>query len=189
MSISLVKGQKVDLTKGNTGLKHLIVGLGWDINSSGRGSAFDLDSVALCLNSEGKLANDGDMIFYGHLNHSSGAIKHSGDNLTGAGDGVDESILVNLDEVPENIDKIVFDVSIYQANSRHQNFGQVNNAFIQVVDKDTNEELLRYDLSEDFSVETSVILGEIYRHNGEWKFNAKGEGVSGELSEVRNMYL
>lgn len=188
MGISLVKGQKVDLTKGNSGLKHLVVGLGWDVNR-GNGSAFDLDAIALCLDSNGKLANSRDMVFYGNLTHNSGAIKHTGDNLTGVGEGVDEAISVDLDAVPQDIDKIVFDVSIYQANHRRQNFGQVSNAFIQVVDKDTNEELLKYDLSEDFSVETSVILGEIYRHNGEWKFSAKGDGVNGELDKVRDMYL
>lgn len=188
MTISLVKGQKMDLTKGNPGLKNLIVGLGWDVNR-GTGSAFDLDSAALCLNAQGKLASDTDMIFFGNLKHNSNAIRHSGDNLTGVGDGVDETITVELDKVPSDIDKIVFDVSIYQANSRRQNFGQVNNAFIQVVDKDTGTELLRYDLSEDYSVETSVLIGEIYRHNGEWKFNAKGEGITGELAQVRDMYM
>lgn len=188
MGISLVKGQKVDLTKGNTGLKHLIVGLGWDVNTSGS-AAFDLDAIALCLDANDKLAQDTDMVFYGNLTHGSGAIKHSGDNLTGVGDGVDEAINVDLDAVPAEINKIVFDVSIYQANDRRQNFGQVENAFIQITDGDTNEELVRYDLSEDFSIETSVLLGEIYRHNGEWKFNAKGQGVEGEIAEVRNMYL
>lgn len=188
MGISLVKGQKVDLTKENVGLKHLIVGLGWDVNASGS-AAFDLDAIALCLDANDKLAQDTDMVFYGNLTHGSGAIKHSGDNLTGVGDGVDEAINVDLDAVPAEINKIVFDVSIYQANDRRQNFGQVENAFIQITDRDTNEELVRYDLSEDFSIETSVLLGEIYRHNGEWKFNAKGQGVEGEIAEVRNMYL
>lgn len=188
MGISLVKGQKVDLTKGNAGLKHLVVGLGWDVNASGS-AAFDLDAIALCLDANDKLAQDTDMVFYGNLTHGSGAIKHSGDNLTGVGDGVDEAINVDLDAVPAEINKIVFDVSIYQANDRRQNFGQVENAFIQITDGDTNEELVRYDLSEDFSIETSVLLGEIYRHNGEWKFSAKGQGVEGEIAEVRNMYL
>lgn len=187
MSISLVKGQKMDLTKGNPGLKNLIVGLGWDVNA-GNGEDFDLDSVALCL-TQGKLAKGEDMIFFGNLTHNSGSVKHSGDNLTGLGDGIDESIFIELDKVPSDIDKIVFDISIYQANARRQNFGQVNNAFVTVSNKDTGEELLRYDLSEDFSIETSVIIAEIYRHNEEWKFNAKGEGVTGELAQVRDMYL
>lgn len=188
MAITLTKGQKVDLTKGNPGLKHLVVGLGWDVNTN-TGSAFDLDSLALCLNSQGKLSKEEDMVFFNNLVHSSGAIKHSGDNLTGAGDGVDESIDVNLSNIPAEVDKITFAICIYQANQRRQNFGQVNNAFVTVTDKDTNEELLRYDLSEDYSVETSVLICEIYRHNGEWKFAAKGEGVTGEIAEVRNMYM
>ena len=129
------------------------------------------------------------MVFYGNLTHSSGAIRHSGDNLTGVGEGVDETISIDLSKVPDSINKIVFVVSIYQANARRQNFGQVNNAFIQLVNSESNENLVKFDLSEDYSIETSMILGEIYRHNGEWKFSAKGEGIEGELGDVRAKYL
>lgn len=183
----LVKGQKVDLTKGNPGLTKIQVGLGWDVKA-GNGADFDLDAVALCLTND-KLVDKSDMVFYGNLAHSSGAIKHSGDNLTGVGEGVDEAINIDLSKVPDSINKIVFVVSIYQANARRQNFGQVNNAFIQLVNSESNENLVKFDLSEDYSVETSMILGEIYRHNGEWKFNAKDEGIEGELGDVRAKYL
>lgn len=190
MAINLSKGQKVDLTKGNPGLKHLLVGLGWDTNKYDGGFDFDLDAAAFLLNTAGKAASEADFVFYNNLKHASGAVEHKGDNLTGGGDGDDEQILIDLDKMPANIDKVDFTVTIHEADARRQNFGQVSNAFIRVVDGDTNAELIRYDLGEDFSVETAVVVGEIYRHNGEWKFNAIGSGFAGGLAAlVRNFGL
>lgn len=184
MAICLSKGQKVDLTKGNAGLKNIIVGLGWDTNKYDGGSDFDLDAAAFCLNAGGKAAADTDMVFYNNLKHPSGAIEHLGDNLTGAGDGDDEQIKINLATVPANIEKIDFTVTIFDAETRKQNFGQVSNAFVRVVNADNNEELIRYDLGEDFSIETAVVVAELYRHNGEWKFNAIGSGFQGGLAAL-----
>lgn len=181
MAVSLTKGQKVDLTKGNPGLNNLLVGLGWDVNKFDGGSDFDLDAAAFLLDSNGKTASDADFVFYGNLKHASGGVEHLGDNLTGAGDGDDEQIKVDLSKVPESVEKIDFTVTIYEAEERHQNFGQVSNAFIRVVDESSNTELIRYDLGEDFSIETAVVVGELYRHNGEWKFNAVGSGFQGGL--------
>ena len=184
MAICLSKGQKVDLTKGNAGLKNIIVGLGWDTNKYDGGSEFDLDAAAFCLNANGKAASDTDMVFYNNLKHPSGAIEHMGDNLTGEGDGDDEQIKINLPSVPASIEKIDFTVTIFEAEARKQNFGQVSNAFVRVVNADNNEELIRYDLGEDFSIETAVVVAELYRHNGEWKFNAIGSGFSGGLAAL-----
>lgn len=181
MAVSLTKGQKVDLTKGNPGLCKLLVGLGWDTNRYDGGSDFDLDAAAFLLNGGGKVSGDGDFVFYGNLKHASGAVEHMGDNLTGEGDGDDEEIRVDLSKVPETVEKIDFTVTIYEAEERRQNFGQVSNAFIRVVDEASNTELIRYDLGEDFSVETAVVVGELYRNNGEWKFNAIGSGFQGGL--------
>ena len=172
MAISLTKGQKVDLTKNNPGLKNVLVGLGWDINRFDSGSDFDLDASAFLVQENGKVSGDQDFIFYSNLEHPSGAVVHLGDNRTGAGDGDDEQITVDLSKVPENIARIAFTVTIYDAESRRQNFGQVANAFIRLVNADTDEEIVRYDLGEDFSIETAMVVGELYRHNGEWKFNA-----------------
>ena len=184
MAVSLKKGQKVDLTKTNPGLKEILIGLGWDTNKYDGGSDFDLDAAAFLLNSEGKANADSDFIFYGNLKHASGAVEHLGDNLTGAGEGDDEEIIVDLSKVPENVAKIDFTVTIYEAEERKQNFGQVENAFIRVVNKATNEELIRYDLGEDFSIETAVVIGELYRNKGEWKFNAIGSGFEGGLAAL-----
>ena len=181
MAVSLTKGQKVDLTKGNPGLNNLLIGLGWDVNKFDGGSDFDLDTAAFLLGADGKTASDADFVFYGNLKHASGGVEHQGDNLTGAGDGDDEQIKVDLSKVPEAVEKIDFTVTIYEAEERHQNFGQVSNAFIRVVDESSNTELIRYDLGEDFSIETAVVVGELYRHNGEWKFNAVGSGFQGGL--------
>ena len=178
MPINLSKGQKVDLTKGNPGLKNVMVGLGWDVNAFDSGADFDLDAAAFMLGSNGKCPTEKEFVFYGNLEHSSGSIKHMGDNLTGEGEGDDEQIEVNLADIPSNIDKIAFTVTIYDAEVRRQNFGQVSNAYIRLVNVDTNEEIIRYDLGEDFSIETAVVVGEIYRHNGEWKFNAIGQGTT-----------
>lgn len=184
MAIVLKKGQKVDLTKGNASLKKVLIGLGWDVNRYDGGNEFDLDAAAFCLGENGKSLNEGDMIFYNNLKHSSGAIEHLGDNLTGAGDGDDEQITIDLSSVPENISKIDFTVTIHEAEERKQNFGQVSNAYVRVVNSDTNEELIKYDLGEDFSIETAIVIAEIYRHGSEWKFNAIGSGFEGGLEAL-----
>lgn len=188
MAVSLSKGQKVDLTKGNPGLSKIIVGLGWDTNKYDGGADFDLDAAAFLLAANGKVASDSDFVFYGNLKHSSGGVEHMGDNLTGEGDGDDEQIKVNLAAVPASVDKIGFTVTIYEAESRKQNFGQVSNAYIRIVDETSNVELIRYDLGEDFSVETAVVVGELYRNNGEWKFNAIGSGFQGGLKALCQNY-
>lgn len=184
MAVNLVKGQKVELTKGNPGLKNLVVGLGWDVNKYSGGSAFDLDTEAFLVGANGKVTSDADFVFYGNLKHPSGSVEHLGDNLTGEGDGDDEQIKVDLSKVPANIEKVVFSVTIYDAAARSQNFGQVENAFIRIVDEANNNELVRFDLCEDFSIETAIVFAELYRHNGEWKFNAIGSGFGGGLEEL-----
>ena len=184
MAISLSKGQKVDLTKGNPSLTKVLVGLGWDTNKYDGGFDFDLDAAAFVLGANGKVASDEDFVFYNNLKHKSGAIEHLGDNLTGSGEGDDEEIKIDLAKVPENVEKIDFTVTIHEADTRKQNFGQVSNAFIRIVDETNGKELVRYDLGEDFSVETALVVGEIYRHNGEWKFNAIGSGFSGGLAAL-----
>ena len=188
MAISLQKGQKVDLTKGNPGLKKLLIGLGWDVNKYDGGSDFDLDAAAFLLGASGKVNSDEDFVFYNNLKHKSGSVEHMGDNLTGEGEGDDEEIKVDLEKVPANVDKIDFTVTIYDAEARHQTFGQVSNAYIRVVDDMTGKEIIRYDLGEDFSVETAVVVGEIYRNKGEWKFNAIGAGWSGGLAALGRNY-
>ena len=188
MPINLSKGQKVDLTKGNASLKHIMVGLGWDVNAFDSGSDFDLDAAAFMCGANGKCPTEKEFVFYGNLEHPSGAVKHQGDNLTGEGDGDDEQIFVDLKAIPESVDKIAFTVTIYEAQERRQNFGQVSNAYIRIVDEDTNQELIRYDLGEDFSIETAIVVGELYRHNGEWKFNAIGSGFQGGLAALCGHY-
>lgn len=184
MAISLQKGQKIDLTKSNPGLKRVLIGLGWDTNKYDGGFDFDLDASAFCLDQTGKAKSSNDFVFYNNKVHPSGAIKHMGDNLTGTGEGDDEQIFIELDKVPQDISKIDFAVTIYEAMKRNQNFGQVSNAFVRVVNQDTNEELIRYDLGEDFSIETAVVVAELYRNNGEWKFNAIGSGYQGGLEAL-----
>lgn len=184
MPINLSKGQKVSLTKGNPGLKKIMVGLGWDVNAFDTGADFDLDASAFLAGANGKCQKDTDFIFYGNLEHSSGAVKHMGDNLTGEGDGDDEQIEVDLTLVPNNIEKIAFTVTIYDAESRRQNFGQVSNAYCRIVDESTGTEIVHFDLGEDFSIETAVVVGELYKHNGEWKFNAIGSGFQGGLAAI-----
>ena len=188
MAINLTKGQKIDLTKGNPSLKNIMVGLGWDVNTFDSGADFDLDASAFLAGPNGKWPRETDFIFYGNLEHSSGAVKHMGDNLTGEGDGDDEQIEVDLTLIPDNIDKVAFTVTIYEADKRRQNFGQVSNAYIRIVDMTTNTELIRYDLGEDFSIETAIVVGELYRHNGEWKFNAIGSGFQGGLAALCGHY-
>ena len=184
MPVSLQKGQKVSLTKENPGLSKVVVGLGWDVNAFDSGADFDLDAAAFMVGSNGKCPTEKEFVFYGNLEHTSGAIKHMGDNLTGAGDGDDEQIKVDLSKVPANISKVAFTVTIYDAEVRHQNFGQVNNAFIRIYNEMTGEELLRYDLGEDFSIETAAVFGELYKNGSEWKFNAIGSGYQGGLAAL-----
>ena len=184
MPVNLQKGQKVSLTKGNPGLSKVVVGLGWDVNQIDTGGAFDLDAAAFLLGDNGKASMSEDFVFYGNLTHPTGCAQHMGDNLTGAGDGDDEQIKVDLSKVPADITKIAFTVTIYEAEQRRQNFGQVNNAFIRVYNEETGEELVRYDLGEDFSIETAVVFGELYKNNSEWKFNAIGCGYQGGLAAL-----
>jgi tellurium resistance protein TerD len=184
MAISLQKGQKVDLTKGNAGLSKLHVGLGWDTNKYDGGASFDLDAAAFLLAESGKVAADTDFVFYGNLEHNSKSVIHEGDNLTGEGEGDDEVIKVNLSTVPASVAKIAFTVTIHEADKRGQNFGMVSNAFIRVVNDADGKEIIRYDLGEDYSVETAVVVAELYRHDGEWKFNAVGSGFAGGLAAL-----
>ncbi|MDE5781528.1 MAG: TerD family protein [Lachnospiraceae bacterium] len=188
MAISLSKGQKVDLTKGNPGLKKMMVGLGWDVNTFDSGADFDLDAAAFMLGENGKCPTEKEFVFYGNLKHLSESVVHMGDNLTGEGEGDDEQILVDLSKVPQNVSKIAFTVTIYEAEQRRQNFGQVSNAYIRIVDETTGQEIIRYDLGEDFSIETAVVVGELYRYNGEWKFNAIGSGFQGGLAALCGHY-
>ena len=188
MAINLQKGQKVDLTRGNPKLKNILVGLGWDVNAFDSGMDFDLDAAVFMLGKNGKCPTEKEFIFYGNLSHTSGAVNHMGDNLTGEGDGDDEQIKIDLSKIPENIEKIAFTVTIYDAETRQQNFGQVSNAFIHLLDETNDIELIRYDLGEDFSIETAVVLGELYKHNGEWKFNAIGSGFQGGLATLCEHY-
>ena len=195
MSVNLQKGQKVDLTKGNAGLNTLIVGLGWDeapkkFSLFAKQEDIDCDASVLLINAQTKkLAGAVDVVYFGNLTHRSGAVRHCGDNLTGAGDGDDEQIIVELTKVPETYDRLVFTVNIYQAQQRKQHFGMIRNAFIRVVDADTGSELCKYNLSENYDGKTAMIFGEVYRYNGEWKFGAIGEPTNdNSISETANRY-
>lgn len=187
MAVSLSKGGKVSLAKaaadaGVATLKKVIVGLGWDVNRYDGGQQFDLDASAFMQGGNGKVRNEKDFIFYG--NTKGQGVTHTGDNRTGEGDGDDEQIIVDLTAVPADIEKIAFTVTIDQAEARSQNFGMVENSFIRIADEATGTEMIRYDLGEDFSIETAVVVGELYRNNGEWKFNAIGSGFSGGLAAL-----
>ena len=184
MAVSLRKGEKISLTKDNPGLNSITVGLGWDINRYDSGYDFDLDASAFLLGANGKITQDADFVFYGQPRHPSGAATHTGDNRSGEGEGDDEQILINLQAVPANVDRIAITVTIHEAAERGQNFGQVSNAFVRILDNSTSQELIRYDLEEDFSIETAVVVGELYRHNGEWKFSAVGSGYQGGLAAL-----
>ena len=188
MAVNLTKGQKVSLTKDNPSLRKITVGLGWDVNRYDGGSDFDLDASAFLLAGNGRVTNDGDFIFYGNGTHASGGVTYGGDNRTGAGEGDDEQIFVDLPLIPANIEKVDFTVTIYDADVRRQNFGQVNNAYVRIVDDATGKELVRYDLEEDFSIETALVVGEIYRKGGEWRFNAIGSGYQGGLEALCRSY-
>ncbi|MBF0709337.1 MULTISPECIES: TerD family protein [Bacillales] len=184
MAVSLSKGQKVDLTKTNPGLSKVIVGLGWDTNKYDGGNDFDLDASIFLLDSTGKCSSDKDFVFYNQTEGGGGSVVHTGDNRTGEGEGDDEQVKVHLHDVPAEIEKISFVITIHDAEARNQNFGQVSNAFVRILNEDSNEELIRYDLGEDFSIETAIIVGELYRHNGEWKFSAVGSGYQGGLARI-----
>lgn len=185
--ISLQKGQKISLTKNNPTLDSILVGLGWDVNSY-VGQDFDLDAQVFMLDENEKVPSNDFFIFYNQNKSPEGSVEHTGDNRTGQGEGDDESVNIQLQSVPQNIQKILFTVTIHDGKQRSQSFGQVKNAFIRIVDKQSNNELLRYDLTEDFSVETALVVGELYRHNGEWKFNAVGAGYQDELVDFCNRY-
>ena len=188
MPVNLQKGQKVSLTKENPGLNNVLVGIGWDVNRFDTGGDFDLDSAAFMLTDTGRVSSQDDFIFFGNLSHPSGSVRHMGDNLTGVGDGDDEQIRIELSKVPANISRIAFTVTIYDADSRHQNFGQVYNAYVRIMDESTGAELLRYDLGEDFSIETAAVFGELYKNGAEWKFNAIGSGYQGGLAALCNNF-
>ncbi len=183
MAISLQKGGNVSLSKEAPSMKKMLIGLGWDARATD-GAAFDLDGSAFLLAASGKVRSDADFIFYNQTKSADGSVEHAGDNRTGAGDGDDEVIVVQLDSVPDDVAKIAVAVTIHDAEARGQNFGQVSQAFIRCVNADTNEEVARFDLSEDASIETAMIFGEIYRHNGEWKFKAIGQGFKGGLGPL-----
>ena len=191
MPINLSKGQKVSLTKGNPGLRKIMVGLGWQANAFDSGADFDLDAAAFMLGANGRCPTEKEFIFYGNLSHPSGCVVHMGDELvggTGGGDEDEEQIEVDLTKVPNNVERIAFTVTIYDAEVRTQNFGQVSDAFIRLVDSTTGQEIIRYDLGEDFSIETAVVVGELYKNNGEWKFNAIGSGFQGGLAALCGHY-
>jgi tellurium resistance protein TerD len=187
MAISLTKGGNVSLSKTDPSLKNVIVGLGWDARPTA-GADFDLDASAFMVKEDGKVRSDSDFIFYNQTKSACGSVEHTGDNRTGAGDGDDEAVIVLLDKVPMDIQRIVFCVTIHDAEMRKQNFGQVSHAFVRIVNKESNNEVARYDLSEDASIETAMVFGEIYRHGGEWKFKAVGQGYAGGLAALARQY-
>ena len=183
MAISLQKGGNVNLSKEAPGLSKILIGLGWDVRATD-GADFDLDGSAFLLSASGKVRSDADFVFYNQSKSDNGAVEHTGDNRTGAGDGDDEAIIINLPAVPADVEKIAITVTIHDADARKQNFGQVSSAFIRCVNADSNVEIARFDLSEDASVETAMSFGEVYRHNGEWKFKAIGQGFKGGLAAL-----
>lgn len=183
MALSLQKGGNLSLSKTDPSLTKILVGLGWDERTTD-GSSFDLDASAFLLTANNKVRNDSDFIFYNQLKSPDGSVEHTGDNRTGQGEGDDESVKVDLSKVPAEITKIAFTVTIHDAEARRQNFGQVSNAYIRLVNAADGKEIARYDLSEDASVETAMLFGEIYRHNAEWKFKAVGQGFAGGLGPM-----
>ncbi|ADO08010.1 TerD family protein [Pantoea eucalypti] len=187
MAVTLSKGGNVSLSKVDPTLKNVKIGLGWDTRSTD-GQDFDLDASAFLLTDAGKVRGDNDFIFYNNLKSSDGSVTHTGDNRTGEGEGDDESLIIELNRVPQEVTKIVFVVTIHDATTRRQSFGQVANAFIRLVNNDSNVEAARYDLSEDASTETAMLFGELYRHAGEWKFRAVGQGYAGGLGSVCAQY-
>lgn len=187
MAVTLSKGQNVSLSKTDPLLKHILIGLGWDARSSD-GQDFDLDASVFMTTDNGKVPSDDYFVFYNQLKSPCGSVQHTGDNLTGDGDGDDESVIVELEKVPANIRSLFVTVTIHDAETRRQNFGQVSNAFVRLVNHETGQEVLRFDLSEDYSTETAMVFGEVYRHNGDWKFRAIGQGYAGGLLALCNQY-
>ncbi|MDR1084013.1 MAG: TerD family protein [Deltaproteobacteria bacterium] len=183
MAVSLAKGGNLSLSKEAPGLKEIFVGLGWDARAT-NGADFDLDASAFLLKANGKIRNGNDFIFYNNLKSPDCSVVHTGDNRTGDGEGDDEVIKINLTKIPQEIARLSFTVTIHEADIRRQNFGMVSNAFIRVVNQDGGKEIARYDLSEDMSTETAMVFGEIYRHQGEWKFKAVGQGYTGGLKAL-----
>jgi len=187
MAISLSKGGNVNLSKEAPGLNKIIVGLGWDARATD-GAAFDLDASAFLVKMDGKVRSDNDFCFYNNKVVADGAVQHAGDNTTGAGDGDDETVKVELSKIPSDLDKVVFAVTIHDAEARKQNFGQVSHAYIRVVNEEGGQEIARYDLSEDASIETAMIFGEIYRIGNDWKFKAVGQGFAGGLGPLAQSF-
>ncbi|MUL35043.1 TerD family protein [Gloeocapsopsis dulcis] len=190
MTVTLTKGQRVSLEKVAPGLTEVFIGLGWDVKAMDTGYDFDLDASAFILGNNEKIISDNHFIFYNNLTSPDPAksVQHTGDNLTGAGDGDDEVIKINLQKVPAEVQKIAITVTIHEARERGQNFGQVQNAFVRIVNAQTNQEVIRYDLVEDYSVETALIMAELYRKDGEWRLNAVGSGYQGGLKALLDRY-
>ena len=187
MAISLSKGGNLSLSKTDPSLNQVLIGLGWDARATD-GVDFDLDASAFLLAANDKVRGESDFIFYNQTRSPEGSVEHTGDNRTGEGDGDDEAVKINLAKVPADVQKIAITVTIHDAQNRGQNFGQVQNAFIRVVNDQTNVEIVRFDLNEDYSTETAMIFGELYRHNNEWKFRAVGQGYNGGLSAMCSQY-
>ncbi|ALE89807.1 TerD family protein [Pseudomonas versuta] len=187
MALSLSKGGNLSLSKEAPGMTKVLVGLGWDARSTD-GQDFDLDASAFLLKADGKVRADSDFIFYNQLKSTDGSVEHTGDNRTGEGDGDDEAIKIDLSKVPAEIDKIAITVTIHEADARKQNFGQVRNAFIRLVNQDNNNEVVRYDLAEDASTQTAMIFAELYRNGAEWKFRAVGQGFNGGLKPLAESF-
>ncbi|ENU33002.1 TerD family protein [Acinetobacter parvus] len=187
MAISLNKGGNLSLSKTDPTLVRILIGLGWDERATD-GASFDLDASAFLLTASGRVRGDHDFIFYNQLKSQDGSVEHTGDNRSGQGDGDDESLLVDLSKVSPEVEKIAITVTIHDAQSRGQNFGQIANAFIRVVNQDSGIEIVRFDLAEDYSTETAMVFGEVYRHNGEWKFRAVGQGYTGGLAAMCQQY-
>ena len=187
MALSLSKGQNISLSKTDPGLTKVLVGLGWDERQTD-GQDFDLDASLFLLNAAGKCRSDADFIFYNQMHSPCGSVSHTGDNRTGEGDGDDEAIKVDLSKVPADVQTLAVTVTIHDYEARKQSFGQVANAFIRIVNDETGTEVVRYDLSEDYSTETAMVFGELYRHNGEWKFRAVGQGYAGGLGAMATQY-
>lgn len=187
MPISLRKGENVSLSKTDPSLKHVLIGLGWEARASD-GADFDLDASLFMVGANGKVKGDAWFVFYNQLRSPCGSVEHTGDNLTGEGEGDDEAIKVALDQVPADIEQLVVAVTIHDAEERKQNFGQVHDAFVRLVNSGNDQEILRFDLSEDYSTETAMVFGELYRRNGEWKFRAVGQGYSGGLYTLCMQY-
>lgn len=188
MAVSLSKGGRVSLSKEAPGLSKVLIGLGWDTNSSDTGAEFDLDASAFLLDKNGKVANDRDFVFFNNLSNADGSVVHTGDNRTGEGEGDDESIKVDLSKISSNVAEIAIVVTIHEATQRKQNFGMVRNAFIRIVNEATNQEIARYDLEEDFSTETAIAFGKLYFKDNEWRFNAVGTGYKDGLEGFCRQY-